>query len=331
MAVVRGLVLPLVLIGLFTAPPVLAQDADPPLAPRPPEQAPPKVEPADDPARGQTFVPFPAKQPPPAIPPFSVDPVSDGALILGAGVFAYVLDSVASTGEIRPQQISSDFHSSQLLWIDRVALNQSHSNVAKPMSNIGLGLAVGYSIFDTVFTGIHDQSVQAGLTDGLIYLETFSMTWGLTNLAKIAVRRPRPIAYTEREQHANDPNWSNSDTDSSLSFFSGHASFVSAAVATATYLAFARAPHTWRPWVTLVLGTALTGAVSWARVRAQAHFPTDVIAGSVAGAGVGVLVPHLHRTTTSEQRRVWIGAAPAPMTPEGRQPQGGSLSLSGLF
>jgi membrane-associated phospholipid phosphatase len=66
--------------------------------------------------------------------------------------------------------------------------------------------------------------------------------------------------------------------------------------ATATYLAFARSPRTARPWITLALATALSTFVSVERVRAGKHFPTDVIAGSLAGAGVGIVVPHLHRT-----------------------------------
>ena len=30
-------------------------------------------------------------------------------------------------------------------------------------------------------------------------------------------------------------------------------------------------------------------------MRAGEHFPTDVIMGSLVGAGIGVLVPHFHR------------------------------------
>ena len=333
MLAARCLAIPLVLIGFFAAADAHAQEAapEPPLATRPPVQGPTNIEPPDDPARAQTLVPQPAVQKTLALPPFAVDPVSDGALIVGSGVFAYLLDQVAGTGEIRPQQISPNFHSSQLLWFDRVALHQSHSSSASGLSSVALGVAVGYSVFDTVFTGVEQKSVQTGLTDGLIYLETFSMTWGLTNLAKIAVRRPRPIAYVDAAAHKNDPTYSNSDTDSALSFFSGHTAFVSASVATATYLSFVRHPHTLRPWLTLALGTALTGFVSYERVRAQAHFPSDVIAAAVVGAGIGVLVPHLHRTTSAEQRRVWIGAAPAPSTADGRGANGGSMTLSGVF
>ena len=58
------------------------------------------------------------------------------------------------------------------------------------------------------------------------------------------------------------------------------------------------------------------------RVRAGEHFPTDVIAGSMAGSAIGVLVPHLHRHR-DEPPTVWIGASPAP--------GGGSLALRGVF
>jgi membrane-associated phospholipid phosphatase len=45
-------------------------------------------------------------------------------------------------------------------------------------------------------------------------------------------------------------------------------------------------------------------------VRAGAHFPTDVIAGSMLGAAIGVLVPHLHRHS-EEAPPVLIGVAPS--------------------
>jgi undecaprenyl-diphosphatase len=98
--------------------------------------------------------------------------------------------------------------------------------------------------------------------------------------------------------------------------------------ATATYLAFARSPGTWRPWVTLTLATTVSTLVSVYRVRAGKHFPTDVIAGTFAGAGIGIVVPHLHRTEDVQQRRVWVGFAPEV---QDDQTRGGSLTLTGTF
>ena len=123
-------------------------------------------------------------------------------------------------------------------------------------------------------------------------------------------------------------DYNNPNTDSALSFFSGHASMTATLGATATYLAFTRSPSSWRPWVTLVAATGVTTFVSIQRVRAGKHFPTDVIAGSVAGAGIGIIVPHVHRTTDVKQRRVWIGFAPEDARP---WRSGGTLTLSGNF
>jgi hypothetical protein len=86
-----------------------------------------------------------------------------------------------------------------------------------------------------------------------------------------------------------------------------------------------------RPWITLILATGLSTFVSIERVTSGAHFPTDVIAATVAGAGIGVVVPHLHRTDDIKQRRVWVGYT-APPSPDGyEQPQGGMLTASGFF
>jgi undecaprenyl-diphosphatase len=99
---------------------------------------------------------------------------------------------------------------------------------------------------------------------------------------------------------------------------------VAAVTGTATYLAFVRSPESPRPWLTLAGGTMLTAFVGYERIRAGAHFPTDVIAGTMAGAAVGVLVPHLHRHQ-AEPPPVWIGAAPAM---DGR---GATISVGGAF
>ena len=193
------------------------------------------------------------------------------------------------------------------------------------LSSVGLFAAAGFAALDPVLTGLRMQSKQSGLVDGIMYAETIALTYAMTNVVKMAVRRPRPQAYIDAARNRNDPNYSNLETDSALSFFSGHASITASIGATATYLAFVRSPHTARPWITLIVATALTTFVSIERVRGGAHFPTDVIAGSIAGAGVGLVVPHLHRSEDIKQRRVWVGFAPAP------QGEGGTMQLSGLF
>ncbi len=261
--------------------------------------------------RTETFAPKPVYLPPtPNGARLQADPILDGAL-LGISVgFAGLSTMILTTGELRPEQISPTFSTSQLLGIDRVALTQKVDPHAGLLSNIGLFSSIGYALIDSIATGFREDSRQAVLVDTIIYGEAFALTAGVTNLAKMAVRRPRPYAYIEAAAHQNDPTYSNAESDSSLSFFSGHAATTGAAAGVATYLAFARSPHSIRPWLTLAGGTLLTGFVSYERVRAGSHFPTDVIAGAIAGAGMGVLVAHLHREDTAKQRRVWIGFVP---------------------
>jgi len=230
---------------------------------------------------------------------FTVDPVVDGVLVATGVGFSTLLGDVLSTGEIRPA--TPVVGASSLLPIDRIAVTETIDPMASTYSNIGLWVATGFAVLDPLLSGLRD-GWDALLVDGLMYGESGAITSTLTDMIKIATRRPRPIAYQ---------NPSATDTNLELSFPSGHASGVSSVAATATYLAFVRAPRSPRPWITLAAGTLLTAFVSYERVRAGAHFPTDVIAGSMLGASVGVLVPHLHRHA-EEPPPVLVGLAPAP-------------------
>jgi len=274
--------------------------------------------------RSRSLEPKAAEPATPGRATFHVDPIADTGLIVLSAGFGTVLELVNSTGEIRPQQISPDFDRNQLIGIDRASVTGTPDPRAGGRSNLGLGAAIAFGFVDPVLSGFREHSVQTGLVDGVLYAESMSMTFALTDMVKIAVRRPRPRAYIDAAASGN-PNYSNASTDSALSFFSGHASVTAAVGATATYLAFTRAPHTARPWITLSASTALVSFVSIERVRAGKHFPTDVIAGAVAGAGIGIIVPHLHRVEEVEQRRVWVGFAPASSG------KGGSFSLTGAF
>jgi membrane-associated phospholipid phosphatase len=277
-----------------------------------------------------------ARADPPPVPPttglvqgqhFTLDPVSDGALTAGGFGFAFLLGEVLSTGEISPPAPSVGVNS--LLAIDRVAVTQKIDPHAATYSNIGLYTAVAFAVVDPVLSGFRDGT-DALLVDAFMYAESGSLAFTLTDITKIAVRRPRPIDYINCPPVENstgtgtvaNPGPDCHSTDLGLSFFSGHAAGVAAIGATATYLAFVRSPHSPRPWITFGVAAALTAFVSYERVRAGAHFPTDVIAGSMAGAAIGVLVPHLHRHK-QEPYSIWVGVSPTPA--------GGSLSVTGSF
>jgi membrane-associated phospholipid phosphatase len=261
--------------------------------------------------------------PPPLAPGqhFTIDPVADGVFIAGGASFSVLLSLILSTGEISPPLPGP---TGNLLSIDRLAVTQTIDPHASTYSNIALWSAVGFAVLDPVLSGLR-EGWDALEVDAVMYSETISLTEMLTNLTKIAVRRPRPIDYIDCPYGVPGKPQTGAgcrDTDLGLSFFSGHASTVGAIGATATYLAFVRSPHSARPWITLVASTALTAFVSYERVRSGAHFPTDVLAGSLAGAAVGVLVPHLH-LHPAEAPHLVLGAAPLP--------GGTELTLGGVF
>jgi undecaprenyl-diphosphatase len=269
-----------------------------------------------------------ADGPPPGAPQlalgqhFSLDPVADGALTAVGFGFSGLLGLVLSTGEIKPPSPAVD--SSGLLTIDRIAVTQRIDRNAGTLSDVGLYGAVAFAAIDPLLSGVRD-GWDAALVDGFMYAESISLTLTLTDATKIAVRRPRPIDYVNcgpsASSNGNTPSGCN-NTDLGLSFFSGHAAMVAAVGGTATYIAFVRSPGTPRPWITLAAATLLTAFVGYERVRSGEHFPTDVIAGAMAGAAVGVLVPHLHRHK-EEGPPVWVGFAPTP--------RGASVTLEARF
>jgi membrane-associated phospholipid phosphatase len=346
--------------ALMVAAPAFAQVADEPKAQTPPVGAPPanpidpNPPPPDKPPASEPPAPAAAAPPSPAAPPnkqvvaanderrqddltprpaeapakvrFTADPVGDTGIILLALTFGILSSEILSTGEIQPQQISPKFSTKNLLGIDRGAISQELDSSANRWSNFGLYASIAYVAGDTI-ADIFREGKTAALVDFIMYAEAATITQAVTNLAKIAFRRPRPIAYIERNEYlakGGDVNtYDNSDTDSALSFFSAHTSQVAAMSAAATYIAFSRSPKTIRPWITLGVGAALTSFVAYERVRSGNHFPTDVIAGALAGSAVGGLVVHLHREDSVKQRPVWIGMTPTM--------QGGMLTAGGIF
>ncbi len=231
-------------------------------------------------------------------PHFVIDPVTDAALIASGISFSTLLGAILATGEIRPIAPTAD--PSVLLPFDRAAVTQDLDRNASTYSDLGLYAATGFAMLDPLLSWWRD-GWDAFLVDAVLYGESTSLTSALTSVLKIAVRRPRPVDYAAQ---------SATDTNMVLSFPSGHASGVASVGATATYLAFVRAPHSPRPWITLTAFVLLAGFVDYERVRAGAHFPTDVAAGTLLGATTGVLVPHLHRR--AGESSVVLGFAPAP-------------------
>ena len=143
----------------------------------------------------------------------------------------------------------------------------------------------------------------------LLFAEALAINGALTELAKYAVRRPRPYTFSERLGTPDDD----------LSFFSGHASHV----AVSTFFAARSLDLTGDLSLAervLAYGgaTLLTATVAALRVAAGKHWPSDVLTGALVGGSVGFLVAELHRSEA-------LAATAWPLA------GGGAVALTGTF
>ena len=132
---------------------------------------------------------------------------------------------------------------------------------------------------------------------GLMLGQALLLNDGLTKTTKVAVRRSRPLLYNDDYDLSYKTR-----VDARLSFFSGHTS----AAATLSFFS-AKVFHDLhpdsrlRPYVWVAAGL-LPAATGFARYRAGKHFPTDILVGYAVGAGIGILVPQLHKRKTRRMR-----------------------------
>ena len=136
-------------------------------------------------------------------------------------------------------------------------------------------------------TGVRDDWE----TYGLMYAETMALAFILPSYGKGTLGRIRPFVYDP-----DAPIEAKTTSDARKSFFSRHASvaFASAAFLSTVFGDYhpgsGAKPYIWA-------GSLLAAtAVGAARYESGQHYPTDIIAGAVAGCAVGYLIPRLHRS-----------------------------------
>lgn len=123
--------------------------------------------------------------------------------------------------------------------------------------------------------------------DLALLLQAYVANGALNELVKTLVERPRPFVYPDPARFGLDPAHY-------TSFYSGHASF--AAVGAATLVITLRRRGAPLPVWLLAggVGAGLAFATAYFRVAAGRHFPTDVMAGLVFGAGAAIAVSWVH-------------------------------------
>lgn len=121
---------------------------------------------------------------------------------------------------------------------------------------------------------------------GVEYAETMAFAYGIKELAKHCVSRPRPYMYFDGapQSKIDDGDWDDS-------FFSGHTTLSFAAASFTTFMMCQYFPDSPAkiPVITMAYSLACTTAIL--RLASGNHFLTDVLCGALAGSAIGFLVP----------------------------------------
>ena len=127
-------------------------------------------------------------------------------------------------------------------------------------------------------------------TNMVLYGEVLLLENLIKNITKDATLRTRPLAYNPVV-----PLDEKLDIDTRNSFFSGHTSATAAATFFAAQLYADYHPDSPMKPVVWAAAATIPAVVGYLRVAGGVHYPTDVIVGYVVGAGVGLLVPYIHK------------------------------------
>lgn len=190
-------------------------------------------------------------------------------------------------------------------WFDRGALDRS-SRGARLASQVAVStMLVLPPTLDLLDVRRGGGSWSHVGEDVVVIGEALLVDGALNEIAKVAVRRPRPFTY-DGGAHA--------DRDDYLSFYSSHSSTafaVGMAYATTFSLRHPDSGCRYLVYGAVIAGGGTTGLL---RVLGGKHFPSDVAVGALVGSAVGIAVPLLHR-----RREVSLAVSP------------GGLSLFGSF
>lgn len=130
---------------------------------------------------------------------------------------------------------------------------------------------------------------------GKLYVETLALAGGLAAMSKGLIRRNRPYVYKPNSKADKD------DYSAHHSFFSGHEANSAALCFLTAYLIEHYAnQQEWKgaAWIGAFI---FSGTVGYFRYSSGKHYLSDILAGTLIGAGSGLLVPHIHRSQLPEK------------------------------
>lgn len=178
---------------------------------------------------------------------------------------------------------------------DRKAID-NNSKGAQKMSDVLLFSSMVLPL--SAYLTHNSKNEYAAIT--VMGVEAAIYTGGFTSILKATVKRYRPYAYNTNLTLNERINAS-----TRKSFPSGHvsttavASFFTAKVLTDLYPESKYKPLIW------TVAAVIPAATGFLRYKAGKHFASDVLAGYALGAGIGYLVPALHKS-----KNVSLGMSP---------------------
>ena len=180
--------------------------------------------------------------------------------------------------------------------------NPNHTKISKQIAAVGFIGAVGVQGITLVAAATFSQSYKQhfGIL-ATMWLQTNVAAYVGTGICKAATLRTRPYVY-----NLNAPLSEKTTADARQSFFSRHTSMAAANTFLAAHVIssyYTPSPFTYSVWTAAAIVPA---AVGYFRVSSGEHFPTDVIAGYIYGAGCGLLIPYVHTLHKKDNSHVRI-------------------------
>ncbi len=205
-----------------------------------------------------------------------------------AGVVMNVGGLLARTGKtpFTTQQALTDTNTDKIPSFDISAVTQSNQSYLNA-SNYALYTALALPLISLADGRINDNAV----TTILLYVETITIGSGAYNLTSGIVNRRRPLTYNTKDFTIEERTASNVKE----SFFSGHTSISACASFCGAKIFNDFHPHSKLKPVVWTVAVTFPAFIGFARYKAGKHFPSDVVAGYIVGAGIGYLIPQLHR------------------------------------
>lgn len=184
------------------------------------------------------------------------------------------------------------------IWaFDRVAVNQSYPAPPNIYTISDIGLWTSYLLPAFLFL---DKDIRSSWLDiTLLYFETQAINLNVYLLGgPLFTRRIRPIVYYEGTGW--DYKLGHETTDS---FFSGHVSMAAGASFFMAKVYCDYHPELGsKKWLLYAAALIPPAFVGYTRYKGYMHFPSDILVGAVVGAGIGILVPHLHKITRKNNK-----------------------------